>query len=382
MSPKSRKSISGPAELADEQSDTPPSLLAGSRTSVQWLILLALSFALSALIATTGLPAAILLGPMLAAIIVETNGGRIRLPPVGRLVAQAVVGCLLAGAVSPEIVATFLKEWPLLLSVVLIVVMATSLIGWLMGKSQIVPGTTAVWGLSPGGATASILMAADYGADVRLVAFMQYLRVVMVVATASIVAHLWVHVTPTSHAIIWFPPIDPVAFAETLALAAVGGIVGYLLRFPAAVLLTPAALGAVLHSAGLMQIELPHWLLAISYALIGWMIGQTFSRDILIHALRTLLQTMLAILALIAFCGGLAVILAKLLGIDPLTAYLATSPGGLDSVAVIAASAKVDLSFVMALQTMRLLIVLAVGPSISRFVARRLEQRLDNGTLK
>ena len=127
--------------------------------------------------------------------------------------------------------------------------------------------------------------------------------------------------TPTSHAIIWFPPIDPVAFAETLALAAVGGIVGYLLRFPAAVLLTPAALGAVLHSAGLMQFELPHWLLAISYALIGWMIGQTFSRDILIHALRTLLQTMLAILALIAFCGGLAVILAKLLGIDPLTAY-------------------------------------------------------------
>lgn len=369
--------------MADEQSDTRPSFLAGTHTSVQWLILLALSLALSALIATTGLPAAILLGPMLAAIIVETNGGRIRLPPVGRLVAQAVVGCMLASAVSPAIVATFLKEWPLLLSVVLIVVIATSLIGWLMGKSQIVPGTMAIWGLSPSGATTSILMAADYGADVRLVAFMQYLRVVMVVGTASIVAHIWVHVTQSSHhAIIWFPPIDPVPFAETLALAAVGGIVGYFLRFPAAVLLTPAALGVALHSSGLMQIELPHWLLAISYALIGWMIGQTFSRDILMHALRTLPQTVLAILALIAFCGGLAVILAKVLGIDPLTAYLATSPGGLDSVAVIAASAKVDLSFVMALQTMRLLIVLAAGPSISRFVARRLEQSLYNCTLK
>jgi hypothetical protein len=88
-------------------------------------------------------------------------------------------------------------------------------------------------------------------------------------------------------------------------------------------------------------------------------------------------QTILAILALIAFCGGLSVILAKALRIDPLTAYLATSPGGLDSIAVIAASAKVDLSFVLALQTMRFLIVLAIGPSISRIVAQRLKQTLD-----
>jgi uncharacterized protein len=93
--------------------------------------------------------------------------------------------------------------------------------------------------------------------------------------------------------------------------------------------------------------------------------------------LRTLPQIMLAIIALIVFCAGLAVVLAKTLGIDPLTAYLATSPGGLDSVAVIAASAKVDLSFVMALQTVRLLIVLAIGPTISRFVAHRLKQTLD-----
>ena len=344
---------------------------------MQWIALLALSFALTALIALTGLPAAILLGPMIAAIIVETNGGSIRLPSYIRLIAQALVGCMLASAVSPEIVRTFLKEWPLLVSIVVLVIFAASFVGWILGKSQVMPGTTAVWGLSPGAATASILMAGAYGADVRLVAFTQYLRVVMVVATASIVARLWVHVSPASHPVVWFPPIDAAAFVETLALAAVGGSVGYLLRFPAAVLLMPMALGAALQAEGLMHIELPHWLLAIAYALVGWMIGQTFSRDILIHAFRTLPQTILAILALIAFCGGLSVVLAKTLGIDPLTAYLATSPGGLDSVAVIAASAKVDLSFVLALQTVRLLIVLAIGPSISRFVANRLQQTLD-----
>jgi membrane AbrB-like protein len=72
---------------------------------------------------------------------------------------------------------------------------------------------------------------------------------------------------------------------------------------------------------------------------------------------------------MILFCGALAAMLVHLLGIDPLTAYLATSPGGVDSVAIIAASTKVDTSFVMSLQTSRFLVILLVGPAISRFVA-------------
>ena len=58
--------------------------------------------------------------------------------------------------------------------------------------------------------------------------------------------------------------------------------------------------------------------------------------------------------------------------IDGLTAYLATSPGGLDSVAIIATSTPVDVPFVMALQTVRLLLLLILGPWIASQVAKRL----------
>ena len=368
--------------MAEDLPDNRSALLTGAPRVAQWGILFVLSLAFALLLELTGLPAALLLGPMIGAILVETNGGVIRVPALTRLAAQAVIGCMLAGAVTPEIVGTFLKEWPLLIGVVLLIVLASSVIGWIIGKSQIMPGTTAVWGLSPGAATASMLMAGAYGADVRLVAFMQYLRVVIVVATASVITRLWVHVPTVAHQTIWFPPIDPAPFGETIALAIFGGVVGRMLRFPVAAMLVPMFVGATLHGAGLIQIELPHWLLALSYALLGWMIGLNFSREILVHAIRTLPQVLLSIVALIAFCGGLAFILVKALGIDPLTAYLATSPGGADSVAIIAVSAKVDLSFVMALQTVRFLIVLAIGPTISRFVARRLEQELEIGTLK
>ena len=76
-----------------------------------------------------------------------------------------------------------------------------------------------------------------------------------------------------------------------------------------------------------------------------------------------------------AFCGGLAFLLSAEMGVDPLTAYLATSPGGMDSVAIIAAASdNVDLSFVMALQTARFLFVLVLGPPIARLIARLVKE--------
>jgi membrane AbrB-like protein len=133
----------------------------------------------------------------------------------------------------------------------------------------------------------------------------------------------------------------------------------------------PLVVGAVLHASGLIEIELPEWLLALAYALIGWNIGLGFTRSVLVHAARALPQILLSIAALIAFCSGLAFVLVRTLGVDPLTAYLATSPGGMDSIAIIAASSDVDLPFVMALQTVRFSLVVLLGPAVARFIARR-----------
>ena len=67
----------------------------------------------------------------------------------------------------------------------------------------------------------------------------------------------------------------------------------------------------------------------------------------------------------------MAMALHKFAGIDPLTAYLATSPGGANSVAIIAASSDVDVPFVMAMQIGRFLVILMIGPTLARFIARQ-----------
>jgi uncharacterized protein len=45
----------------------------------------------------------------------------------------------------------------------------------------------------------------------------------------------------------------------------------------------------------------------------------------------------------------------------------------MDSIAIIAASTHVDVPFVMALQTIRFLIIVVTGPPLARFVARQMQ---------
>jgi membrane AbrB-like protein len=156
----------------------------------------------------------------------------------------------------------------------------------------------------------------------------------------------------------------------TLAIAFCGAWAGARLRLPAGGLLMPMAVAAALNLSGLLMIDLPHWLLDLTYLTAGSYIGLAFDRQSLFHALRALPQLLAGTGILIALCGGSAWALTRFAHTDALTAYLATTPGGLDSVAVIAASSHADVPFVLGIQTLRLFIVILTGPPIAKILSR------------
>ncbi len=341
------------------------------RPPLQWAVLLAVSLAAAALLAVAGFPAAFLLGPMLTGVALALNGASVRMPRPFFLGAQALIGCLVAHAITGSIVATVVADWPLMLLTVATTILAGGLVGWGLTRFAVLPGTTAAWGSSPGAASAMIAMAEEYGADPRLVAFMQYLRVITVVLSASIVARLVLgHAAGTvlQDGVPLLPPWLPLA--ETLGIALVGAVLGRRLRIPAGALLVPMTLGAVLQATGRVEITLPPWLMAGAYMALGWYVGLGFDREVTRTAVRAIPRLLLATLALIALCGLSAWLLTHLLGIDGLTAFLATSPGGLDSVAIIAVGSGADVPFVLAIQTLRLFLIILVGPPLARLIAR------------
>jgi membrane AbrB-like protein len=345
---------------------------ATARAILEWTALLALSALISLVWSTTGMPAALLMGPMVAGIVFGANGVRRDVPRWPYMGAQAVIGAMVSASITPAIVATLARDWLLFGAVMMATLLGAAALGWLISRSGLIPGATAVYGVSPGAASAMVLLGEAQGADARLVAFMQYSRVLLVALAAALVARFWAG-APGAHApgAPWLAAVRWDNLAAVLLLAALGQQAARLLRLPAWALLGPMLLLSGLHAAGWLAIELPRWLLAAAYALLGWHIGLGFRRDLLLHAWRALPVVAGAALCLMGFCFLLAWCLTYLAHVDTLTAYLATSPGGLDSVAIIAASTpQVDLPFVLALQSMRLLFVIGLAPVVARLVVR------------
>jgi membrane AbrB-like protein len=339
-----------------------------------WCLLLCLSAILASMLVAFHLPAGILLGCMLAGIILSSRDARLEVPAPTFVLAQGVLGCLMARSLQPSILPKLGSNWPIFLLATLAIIAASTGLGWVLMRRRVLPGTTAVWGLAPGAASVMVVMSGEYGADMRVVAFMQYLRVALVTALASLVAWLWSphsQVLPAHADVAWLAVLSPSDLGYTLAIAFGGAGLARWLHLSAGPVFTPLVLGTTLQGLGLVTIELPPALLAVAYALIGWSIGLRFTRSILLHAWRALPQVLTSILLLMGVGVAIAAGLTLLAGFDPLTAYLATSPGGADSVAVIAATSAVDAGFVMAMQMARFVMVLAFGPRLARFVAER-----------
>lgn len=316
------------------------------------------------------IPAAFLLGAMGAAMFIAGRGVTLRFPEPVFALAQAVIGCMVAKTFTPELFHTIGARAAIFAGATLSVLFVATLMGIVLARAKLLPGSTALWGIFPGGATVMVVLSGEYGGDMRLVAVMQYLRVVIAAAVASIVARAVGLTGGAAQSTPWVASAFSVSFVGLLALILLSGLWVPRLKLPAGSMLVPMVVATVLQDVGLVRIELPRLLLVASYVVVGWAVGLRFTRASFASARRSLPQIVASIVTLVASCAGIAWVLAKVAHIDMLTAYLATSPGGADSVAIIAAGTPIDLAFVMATQMARVVSVLVLGPPLVRRAAK------------
>ena len=333
----------------------------------QWIVLLTGSAAAGIVFDAIGFPAGTMLGAMICGILIALNGGEIRLSKKVTAGSHALLGCLIATAIQPAVLPALIKQWPLITLVILVQLASAGWLGWAMSRRGILPGSTAVWGMSPGASAAMVAMADAYGADARLVAFMQYFRLFIVATIAMCIGTFFVIQMPGVAS--GSPMLATVPL--TLAVAAVAGIAGWYSRIPSGTLLLPLVAAGLLQICGVTHLDLPGWMAHLTYAVVGWGIGLSFTKDVFAHAFRALPRIAGSMAAMVAISAGLAVLLIVLLHTDPLTAFLATSPGGLDSVSAIALASNADVSFVLALQTTRFVLVTAFAPTLAGYIAKR-----------
>ncbi|RKS87784.1 hypothetical protein DES39_1027 [Orbus hercynius] len=339
----------------------------------KWCVVISLSFVITLIIYINQIPASFLLGPMLAGIILGLRNVSVYIPKKIFNLSQGILGCLTAKAITANVLFDLMSYWHLALVITISTVLISVVVGVIMVKFSALPGSTAVWGVMPGGASAMVGICGDYGADARLVALIQYLRVIGVVLMLAIFSHFFAIETMTNSMpqTVWFA-LPSWNLLYTILIAVVGVIITGLIRFPSGRILLPMVIGAVLQINGFVQLETPLWLLLLCFGSIGLSVGLRFNIAVIKLAIKALPIILLSIIIMLVFCYGQALLLHHYLGIDYLTCFLATSPGGLETSVIIALDTQSNLAIILPLQILRFFSVLVFGPIIARYLSKKL----------
>ncbi|WP_397448794.1 AbrB family transcriptional regulator [Pseudomonas sp. NA-150] len=342
---------------------------------VQWLLLAVLAGSAGQLLKYWSIPAALFLGPMLVAIAFGVAGVSIRIHKLAFRIGQGFVGMLVAHAMTLSVLTTVAQSWHVMLVATVLTVLLSAVVGLVLVRCTDIDGSTAAWGTSPGAASAMVAMSEESGADPRVVATMQYVRVVCVVMIGALVSHLF---AGDSAALVPISTVTPESGNPLdIVFSVIAIVVGVAVsaRVPAGALLVPLLIGGALQLTGLLHINLPRSLLAVAYGMVGCYIGLRFDRAAVLYVWRRLPAMICSAVLLIALCSVSAWLLSEWMGKDFLSVYLATSPGGLDSMAIIAMDTHADVGFVLAMQTLRLFAVIISGGFLARQVIRLTEKK-------
>ena len=342
----------------------------------RWVLLAVPTLALTLLIAAFGVPSPALFAGLLTATVLALLGrAPERVPAAASTVAQAVIGVVIGLLARPDALGPVLAQWPAVLLVVVGTLAASTGAGLLLGLRRGVTPLTGMLALTAGGASGLVAVARELGGDERLVAVVQYLRVGLVTAAMPLVAALaFGAVTAGGPGAGPAPPgPGPVVGTALLVVCVVVGLgLARLVRVPAGGLLGPMAVALALSLAGLTDgAEPPVPVVELAYAVIGWQAGVRFTRPALRVVLGALPLATGLIVLVVAVCAGLGAVLSALTGVTPLEGYLATTPGGIYAVLATAISSGGDVTFVVAVQVLRVLVMLLVAPAIARLARGR-----------
>ena len=344
------------------------------RRLADWTVVLAVAVGVSALFGWLGVPSPALFGALAAGLgRALVHRSRLALPRVAGTGAQAVIGVSIGALVQADTLRTLAEHWLPVLLVTVGTLLVSLVAGQVMRLHPEVSAVTGTFALMAGGAAGITAMARDLGADERVVAVLQYLRVLLVLVAMPVVATVVYGASGDAGTTAEDGgPGWPAGLLFTVVCAVVGGLLGRLSRIPVGILLGPLAVAAVLDLTGLSNgATVPEVVGQAAFLAIGLQVGVSFTRDSLGLVGRALPLALVLIVGVVVACAGLGAVLVATAGVSPLEAYLATTPGGIYAVLATASGAGVDATFVLAVQVLRLLVMLFSAPLLARWLRPR-----------
>jgi membrane AbrB-like protein len=347
------------------------------RRASAWLVLGAATAALGWALGHAGVPSSYLFAALLLGLVVALGRpGRIEVPDGAFAAAQAVTGVALGTFLQSSALRSIGDSWAAVAAVSAATLVVSIASGLALARATSLDRPTAALGMIAGGASGIVAMARDLGADDRLVAFMQYARVLVVVFLTPLLIALAFGVRDAGPVASGHEPVlgDVTGWLFTAAVAVAGSLIAAWARVPAPTMLGPMILaGALTLSGATTSITVPPLLQESAFAVIGLQVGLGFTIHTVRQVGRLLLPVLLTVLGLMVACFALAAALAAVTPVTLLDAYLATTPGGLYAVLAVAVGAGANTTFIVAVQGLRVLVMVLLAPVAVRLLVGRPE---------
>ncbi|MFE0025060.1 AbrB family transcriptional regulator [Amycolatopsis sp. NPDC059021] len=348
-----------------------------------WVLALVAAGILGEFADRAGVPAAhLLVALVLGAALALTGMAGKPLPRQLTRAGHAMVGAMMGGYLHWGALASIGPSVLPLTAVTLATVVVSTAIAYGMSRTTRVALPDTVLAMMPGGSAAIVACASAVGADSRLVAVAQYLRVGFVAMTAPLLVFAVQHTSagdsdPPPAGPAFFPPLvtAPNQITGLLALTAIcvlGGGLGRRLSLPAPMVLGSMLTAAIATTADVTSGFTPAGPLRdLIFLVIGLEVGLRFSTPSLRQVGKALPHILAGTILICLACTGLAWLLTRVTDMRFLDVYLATTPGGINAVLATAGSTGADVPIVSAVQSLRLFaICLVMPPLVRRFAAR------------
>jgi membrane AbrB-like protein len=141
------------------------------------------------------------------------------------------------------------------------------------------------------------------------------------------------------------------------------------MNFPAGALIGAMAGMAALKLGGMNVPDMPGLIRFAALLVIGWDLGTRFSRQLIASISGSIVPLVLVVTAFVVMGWFLAWMLWKLGVMDPVTAVLATSPGGLVQMGALTTEMEANTALVVGFHLLRIVTVLLSVPLVSRLAA-------------
>jgi uncharacterized protein len=288
------------------------------------------------------------------------------------VVAQGVIGVTAGSYLERSTMVAVGGNAAPILGVCVLTVALSVLAGLVLARFAAIDRPTATFGMIAGGAAGIVAISRDLDADERLVAVMQYVRVLIIVAVTPVVAIGGFGMTRTTRALVHGSSSNVHGFAYVGVVLAAGLLLARAVKLPAGSILGPMIVaGTVSLAYPSLVAPIPLPVADVAFACIGLDVGLRFTPKTLRSAGTVLPRSVAVIVGMLIVSAGFGVVLAWLTDTSQLDGYLATTPGGLSAVLAMAAGSRTNTTFIVSVQVIRTFLMLAAAPPLAAWLSSR-----------